>query len=157
MDINWLAKAWGLDNQNNNKFIYHYTPAASLIYGLREALALVAEEGLHNVIARHSVNSLFVQNHINSLGLKFLVNKPEHRLPAILSVLIPDHINGDQVIRHLSDYYNITISGGLELFVNKIWRIGLLGVNANYKSVSTLCRALTEAIDEQKVCRISKL
>ena len=84
MDINWLAKAWGLDS--DNKFIYHYTPALSLIYVLREALSLVAEEGLQNVIERYERNSRLFQNHINSLGLRFLVPISEHRLHVILSV-----------------------------------------------------------------------
>ncbi len=148
MDINWLSKAWGIDNNNN--FIYHYTPAMSLIYGLREALALVAEEGLADVIARHVRHSLIVQQEMESMGLKFLVSKREHRLPAILSVVVPDSINGEKVRQYLSDYYDISISGGLGPTVGKIWRIGILGVNANRKSSAILCRALNEAINDQK-------
>ena len=150
MDINWLAKAWGLDSSNNNQFVYHFTPAMSLIYGLREALALVAEEGLQNMIARHERNSLFVQDQIISLGLEFLVSNPKHRFPAILSVLVPKGIDGNEVNKYMNDFYNISISGGLGPTAGHIWRIGLLGVNANRQSVSILCRALKEAISNQK-------
>jgi alanine-glyoxylate transaminase/serine-glyoxylate transaminase/serine-pyruvate transaminase len=150
MDINWLAKAWGLDDDNNHQFIYHYTPAIPLMYGLREALAIVAEDGLHNTIERHGKCSLFVQKHITSLGLKFLVEKPEYRLPPILAVVVPNGIDGNEVVKHLSDFYNITIAGGLGPTAGKIWRIGFLGVNANHKSVGVLCRALSEAISEQR-------
>ncbi|CAG2116719.1 unnamed protein product [Medioppia subpectinata] len=150
MDINWLAKAWGLDDDNNHQFVYHYTPAVSLMYGLREALAMVAEEGLSHTVDRHMKSSLIVQKHISSLGLKFLVEKPEHRLPPILSVLIPNDVNGNEVIKHLLDFYNITIAGGLGPTAGKIWRIGFLGVNANDQSVGVLCRALSDAIADQR-------
>ena len=150
MDINWLAKAWGLDDDNQNKIIYFYTPAMSLIYGLREALALVAEEGLQNVITRHSVNSLILQKHIKSLKLQFLVIKPEDRLSGILSVMIPEGVDGLKVIQYLSEVHNIVIFGGLGPTLGKIWRMGLLGVNACEKSVSALCQALTEALKQQK-------
>jgi len=155
MDINWLSKAWGIDNNDN--FIYHYTPAMSLIYGLREALALVAEEGLGNVIARHVRYSLIVQQEVKSMGLRFFVNKTEHRLPGILSIVVPQTINGETVRQYLSDLYDISISGGLGKKKKKIWRIGILGVNANRRSVVALCQALKEVINDQKYNKLSKL
>ncbi len=155
MDIKWLSKAWGIDNNDN--FIYHYTPAMSLIYGLREALALVAEEGLANVIARHVRHSLKVQQELKQMGLKFLVNKPEHRLPGILSIVVPNNIDGEEVRQYLSDRYDISIAGGMGPTVGKIWRIGILGVNANPRSAAILCQALNEAINDQKNRSFSKL
>ncbi|XP_054159437.1 alanine--glyoxylate aminotransferase-like [Oppia nitens] len=150
MDINWLAKAWGLDPDNNHQYIYHYTPAISLMYGLREALSLVAEEGLANVIQRHRKCSQLVQQRISAQGLEFLVTEPDHRLPAIMSVIVPKDINVEKVAQNLLDYYNITIAGGLGPTAGRIWRLGFLGVNATEASVELLCRAFNEAIAEQR-------
>ncbi|CAG2172962.1 unnamed protein product [Oppiella nova] len=157
LDLILLAKAWCLDSDNhykynmyNYKYVYHYTPAVQLMYGLRESLAMVVEEGLQNVIERHQKCSLFVQKEITSLGLQFLVQKPEHRLSALLALWIPDHIDGQKVINDLCNSYGITISGGLGAISHQIWRLGFLGVNANPQNVNTLCKAFSEAINRQK-------
>lgn len=89
----------------------------------------------------------------NELGLQLLVPQAEHRLPGIVAVLIPDDIDGGQVISYLYDRHDILISGSLipaSATVPRFWRIGYLGVNANLVAVGRLVAALKEALAHQR-------
>lgn len=70
---------------------YHHTVSATLLYGLREALALVCKEGLENVIARHQKAAAALQLEVLRLGLQLHVRKAANRLPTITAVNLPRH------------------------------------------------------------------
>ncbi|XP_054161813.1 alanine--glyoxylate aminotransferase-like [Oppia nitens] len=147
LDFKLLARAWCLDGDNNYQFMYHYSPATVLLYALREALAMVADEGLDNVIHRHRDAHQYLQQYMTEeLGLQLFVERPEYRLPGLLAVCVPEDVVSDKVVSYLNDKHRITITGGLGPTFGKVWRLGFLGSNANRTSVQKLCTALADAL-----------
>lgn len=151
MDIELVAKSWGLEQ--SNVYTYHYTPAINLMYGLKASIYLIMNEGIENVIQRHKKVQKYLEKRLNDIGLKCLVEEPRNRLSGITSVLIPEHINGKQVIKFIYDKYDILISGSLfpdnDKSRPKFWRIGYLGVNAQKTNIDRVIDALREALQAQ--------
>jgi alanine-glyoxylate transaminase / serine-glyoxylate transaminase / serine-pyruvate transaminase len=150
MDVEWLANAWGIAEKG--KYVYHYTPAITLLYGLREALAMVAEEGLDRVISRHIKSSLIVQDELEKMGLKLTVSEHKNRLPGVVAVYIPENVNPEAIREYISENYDISITGGLGPTVGKCWRFGILGENANAGSAKSFCIAFKETLEWAKKC-----
>lgn len=89
----------------------------------------------------------------DELGLRLLVPEAEHRLPGIVSVLMPEDIDGGKVITYLYEEHDILIGGSLipaSSTVPKFWRMGYLGVNASLSAVRRLVTALKEALADQR-------
>lgn len=87
------------------------------------------------------------------LGLRILIPVAEHRLPGLVSVLIPKDIDGRKVINYLYEEHDILIGGSLipaSSTVPQFWRIGYLGVNANLKAVGRTVAAFKEALVDQR-------
>lgn len=79
--------------------------SATLLYGLREALALVCREGLENVITRHQKAAAALQSALVELGLQLHVRNIEHRLPTITSVNLPRDIDWKQIVDFAATEY----------------------------------------------------
>lgn len=127
---------------------YHHTAPISMIYAIREALTIVAEEGLENRWARHrSVAEAFWEG-LEELGLECLVAK-EHRLPSLTTVKVPEGVDPKKVTSHLLDKYEIEIGNGLGDLAGKVWRVGLMGFNSRMEVVCTLLGALKDALAQQ--------
>lgn len=77
---------------------YHHTISASLLYGLREALAVVCNEGLEKTIARHQKASFELHSGLNELGLQLYVKNAAHRLPTITSIKVPKEIDWKKIV-----------------------------------------------------------
>ena len=92
---------------------YHHTPPISLIYGLREALRLVLEEGLEARWERHLHNQQALIAGLEAMGLEMFVPNPADRLVTVTGVKIPAGVDDAKVRRQLLDEFNIEISGGL--------------------------------------------
>jgi alanine-glyoxylate transaminase/serine-glyoxylate transaminase/serine-pyruvate transaminase len=120
-DLTTAMNYWGKDR------LYHHTPPISLIFGLREAMRIVMEEGLETRWERHRVNQLALIAGIEAMGLGLLVKNPAERLPTVTAVNIPPGIDDVKVRNQLLDEFNIEIAGGLGPLKAKIWRIGLMG------------------------------
>jgi alanine-glyoxylate transaminase/serine-glyoxylate transaminase/serine-pyruvate transaminase len=120
-DLTTAMNYWGKDR------LYHHTPPISLIFGLREAMRLVVEEGLETRWERHRVNQLALIAGIEAMGLSLLVKNPAERLPTVTAVNIPAGIDDVKVRNQLLDEFNIEIAGGLGPLKAKIWRVGLMG------------------------------
>lgn len=136
--------------------MYHYTHAINLLYGLREAIALVVEEGLNNVVQRHIQAREYFEMRLKQMRLAFLVDQSKHRLPGIMSVVIPENIDGAKVMSYLYEKYDILIGGSLlaaNLGLPAFWRLGYLGVNANAKQIDKLCEALRETLQQQQTLK----
>ncbi|XP_058799066.1 3-hydroxykynurenine transaminase isoform X2 [Phymastichus coffea] len=148
-DMTWLGRYWNcFENQGPRP--YHHTISATLVYGLREALAQLAEEGLVNCWARHaSVTDKFHDGLIKR-GYRFFVKDPDHRLKTVSAIVLPEDVEAPLVIRYAMQKYNVEISGGLGPTVGKVIRIGLMGVNATPGHVDLVLRALDEAIKHAK-------
>lgn len=138
-----IGESWGCADSS---YIYHITPAISLLMSLREALAIVVETGLSQIIADSGSMSTYLQQELEKLGLGFLVKSPEQRLPSVLAVKVPEKIDANQVKRFLLDNYRIEIAGGLGPSAGLIWRIGLMGQNATRFNCDVLLAALREAL-----------
>ncbi len=135
LDMTLLGKYWGTDRT------YHHTAPINLYYGLREALRLLAEEGLVNYWQRHQKNVEYLWEGLEDMGLKMHVEK-EYRLPTLTTVCIPEGVNGKLVARQLLLEHHIEIGGGLGELAGKVWRVGLMGFNSRPESVDKLIAAL---------------
>ncbi len=122
---------------------YHHTAPISMLYGLREALRLVAEEGLPVRFARHRLNAEALQAGLAAMGLESVPPAP-YRLPTLTCVTVPSHIPEAEVRSRLLHTFGIEIGGGLGPLKGKVWRIGLMGESSTEANVLTLLNALEE-------------
>lgn len=139
LDMNLLGKYWGSDR------VYHHTAPVNLYYGLREALRLIAEEGLASCWQRHQKHAEYLWESLQNLGLTLHVER-EFRLPTLTTVRIPDGVDGKAIARQLLNDHNIEIGGGLGELAGKVWRIGLMGYNSRKESVDQLVAALKQVL-----------
>ncbi|HQV46965.1 MAG TPA: alanine--glyoxylate aminotransferase family protein, partial [Nitrospira sp.] len=138
LDLSLIADYW-----NDHSRAYHHTAPISMLYGLREALRLVHEEGLPARAARHQVNSDALMAGLRTLGLSPLP-PPGHRLPMLNCVTLPDGIDEATMRTQLLQQYGIEIGGGLGPLRGRVWRIGLMGESCRQAHVLTLLNALEE-------------
>ncbi|MBT67015.1 MAG: alanine--glyoxylate aminotransferase [Synechococcus sp. NP17] len=131
LDVSLLNQYWGSDR------VYHHTAPVNMNFGMREALRLLAEEGLDNAWARHRSNAEALWSGLESMGIEMHV--PEaFRLPTLTTVRIPEDVDGKAFTQHLLNTHGIEVGGGLGVLAGKIWRIGLMGYNSNPENVSRL-------------------
>ncbi|QDV45266.1 Purine catabolism protein PucG [Stieleria neptunia] len=118
---------------------YHHTAPINMVYALREALAIVLEEGLDARIARHREMHELLRDGLQKLGLCYI---PDHSLCTLNCVTVPEGVDEAAIRRRLLDEFDIEIGGGLGVFAGKAWRIGLMGESASQKNILTLLAAL---------------
>ena len=146
-------KSWYLDIQLIDKYwsaerVYHHTSPALMNYALREALAIILEEGLENRWRRHERNSRALVAGLEAMGLEMLV-APEHRLWTLNTVRIPDGIDDSRVRSRLLNEHNIEIGAGFGSLKGKIWRIGLMGAGSTENNVLLLLSALRRVLQSE--------
>ncbi|WP_066381099.1 MULTISPECIES: alanine--glyoxylate aminotransferase family protein [unclassified Anabaena] len=139
LDMNLLGKYWGSER------VYHHTAPINLYYGLREALRLIAEEGLANCWQRHQKNVEYLWQRLEEIGLSLHVEK-EYRLPTLTTVCIPAGVDGKAVARQLLIEHGIEVGGGLGELAGKVWRVGLMGYNSRPENVDRLITALQQVL-----------
>ena len=131
LDVSLLNQYWGSDR------VYHHTAPVNMNFGMREALRLLAEEGLEQAWARHRRNAEALWSGLESMGL--VLHAPESlRLPTLTTVRIPDGVDGKAFSQHLLNQHGIEVGGGLGTLAGKIWRIGLMGYNSTPDNVDRL-------------------
>ncbi len=131
LDVTLLNRYWGSDR------VYHHTAPVNMNFGIREALRLLAEEGLEASWARHRANAERLWAGLESLGLELHV--PEQlRLPTLTTVRIPEGVDGKAFSLHLLNKHGIEVGGGLGSLAGKVWRIGLMGYNSQPENVDLL-------------------
>jgi aspartate aminotransferase-like enzyme len=108
--------------QNSNQTAY--TPAVSLIMGLKEALMMMQEEGREAIFLRHQRLARATRSAVSALGLKLFASEPSD---AITSIYSPANLEPDAVYRGLMNWANFTVAGGQEHLAGKIFRIGHMG------------------------------
>ncbi|WP_353617773.1 alanine--glyoxylate aminotransferase family protein [Synechococcus sp. CCAP 1479/9] len=131
LDVSLLNKYWGSDR------VYHHTAPVNMNFGMREALRLLAEEGLEAAWARHRSNAERLWAGLERLGLELHVSEPL-RLATLTTVRIPEGVDGKAFSRHLLDRFGIEVGGGLGDLAGKVWRIGLMGYNSTPENVDRL-------------------
>ncbi|HET7791178.1 MAG TPA: alanine--glyoxylate aminotransferase family protein [Gemmatimonadales bacterium] len=147
LDLALLFQYWG-EAGGAKERAFHHTAPISAIYGFREALRLVLEEGLEARWARHRAAHQRFAAGLERLGLT-LFTPAAHRLPQLNLVNVPAGVDDAGVRRKLLDR-GIEISGGFGPLKGKTWRIGLMGVNANPEPVDRLLGALGEVVKEMR-------
>ncbi len=146
LDLSLVADYWA-----EAKRAYHHTAPISMLYGLREALRLIDEEGLAARFARHRTNSTALMAGLDALGLDPFA-EAGHRLPSLNAVALPSHVEDAPVRSELLQRYGIEIGGGLGALQGKIWRIGLMGESSRKSHVLTLLSALEEIFLRRQWC-----
>ncbi|MCW5889424.1 MAG: alanine--glyoxylate aminotransferase family protein [bacterium] len=139
LDVGLLAQYWGEER------VYHHTAPISMNYALREALRLVAEEGLPARFTRHARNHRALVAGLETFGLG-LAAEPGHRLPMLNAVTVPADVDEARVRARLLADHGIEIGGGLGPMKGKVWRIGLMGESSRRASVLAVLAALEEAL-----------
>jgi alanine-glyoxylate transaminase/serine-glyoxylate transaminase/serine-pyruvate transaminase len=123
---------------------YHHTAPVNAMYGLHEALVILAEEGLEQSWARHAYHHRALAAGVEAMGLSFVV-KHAHRLPQLNSITVPTGVKEAEVRARLLKEYNLEIGAGLGALAGKVWRIGLMGESACRTNV-LLCLGALDAI-----------
>ncbi len=111
----------------NKSGYFPYTPGTNLLYGLREALAMLREEGLENVFARHSRHAEATRRAVRAWGLEILCVNPDEYSGSLTAVLMPAGHNADELRKVILDRFNMSLGSGLGKLQGKVFRIGHLG------------------------------
>ena len=140
LDLAQLADYWSPARFN------HHTAPTAMVYGLREALRAVREEGLEARFARHRLHGDALRAGLAALGLTLFGKEPaEHRLPFITPVVVPEGVSELNVRRRLLEDFGIEIGAAFGELHGKIWRIGTMGYAATRQNM-LLCLAALENV-----------
>jgi len=112
------------ERENQRKNQTAWTPAIALVEGLDESLAMFREEGLENVFARHERMARAARAGMQALGLTLYSKSPS---AAMTTVLAPDGVDSEKLVKHLFNQYGIKLVGGQDAAKGKIFRIAHLG------------------------------
>ena len=116
-----------------------------MLYGLREGLRLVLEEGHEARFARHALHEQALIAGLEAMGLT-LYGNPGCKLPVVTCVTIPDGIDGEAVRALLLQQFGIEIASSFGPLAGKIWRIGTMGYSASRRNVLHVLGALEAAL-----------
>ncbi|MBV8925071.1 MAG: alanine--glyoxylate aminotransferase family protein [Bradyrhizobium sp.] len=111
----------------NASGFFPYTPATNLLYGLREAIAMLLEEGLANVFARHQRLAAAARAAVTHWGLEVLCQDPAEYSPVLTAVSMPPGHDADQFRKVVLESSNMSLGSGLGKVAGKVFRIGHLG------------------------------
>ena len=106
---------------------FPYTPALPLLYGLREALAMMFEEGLENVFARHRTLASGTRAAVEAWGLALCAKGPKWHSDTVSAIMVPEGVDGADVVDRAYRRYNLALGAGLTQMAGKLFRIGHLG------------------------------
>jgi alanine-glyoxylate transaminase / serine-glyoxylate transaminase / serine-pyruvate transaminase len=111
----------------NKVGFFPYTPATNLLYGLRESLAMLHEQGLENVFARHSRHAEATRRAVRAWGLETVCADPERYSSSVTAVFMPPTSNADEFRKVVLENFNMSLGSGLGRLQGKVFRIGHLG------------------------------
>ena len=135
LDMSLLANYWGKGRT------YHHTAPVNMTYAIREALRIIAEEGLEARWKRHEDAAERLYAGLADMGIECLVPR-EYRLHTLTTIRIPDGVDGKAVTTRLIDEHNMELGGGLGDLAGQVWRCGLMGYNATPENVDKFLAAL---------------
>ena len=130
---------------NANGF-FPYTPATNLLFGLREAIAMLEEEGLENVFARHRRLAAAARAAVRAWGLAIACEREDEHSPVVTTILMPDadaeagpDVGADRFRSIVLERFNMSLGSGLGRFKGRAFRIGHLGDFNDLMLLGTLC------------------
>jgi alanine-glyoxylate transaminase / serine-glyoxylate transaminase / serine-pyruvate transaminase len=106
---------------------FPYTPSLPMLYGLRESIAMLLEEGLENVFARHHRLAEGTRRAVKAWGLELCARDPKWNSDTVSAIMVPPGVNGAEVIDVAYRRYNLALGAGLARMAGKLFRIGHLG------------------------------
>jgi alanine-glyoxylate transaminase/serine-glyoxylate transaminase/serine-pyruvate transaminase len=106
---------------------FPYTPALSMLYGLRESIDMLVEEGLDNVFARHHRLAEGVRCAVRGWGLQLCAKGAQWESDTVSAIVVPEGSDAREVINAAYHTYNISLGAGLAQLAGKVFRIGHLG------------------------------
>jgi alanine-glyoxylate transaminase / serine-glyoxylate transaminase / serine-pyruvate transaminase len=118
---------------------FPYTPSTNLLFGLREALAMLEEEGLANVFARHRRLASAARAAVAAWGLEIACAREDEHSPVLTAVMMPDSHDADRFRAVVLDRFNMSLGAGLGRFKGRAFRIGHLGDFNDLMLAGTLC------------------
>ena len=140
-----LDDVWEYWSEERN---YHHTGPTSNTYALREALRLIAEEGIEETWARHRRVGGALKAGVEAMGLPLAVEE-DHWLPTLNPVPVPDGVDDGRVTERLMDEHGIEIVGGLGPLDGEIFRVGCMGHSARPAKVAGLIDALGAVLADE--------
>lgn len=111
----------------NRSGFFPYTPATTLLYGLKEALAMLREEGLHNVFHRHRRHAEATRAAVRTWGLEIVAEDPMEYSNSLTAVFTPEGYNADELRQIILERFDMSLGTGLSKLSGKVFRIGHLG------------------------------
>jgi alanine-glyoxylate transaminase/serine-glyoxylate transaminase/serine-pyruvate transaminase len=120
--FNWHAML-----QANAKGYFPFTPGTNLLYGLKEAIEILHEEGLDNVFARHARHAEATRRAVRAWGLEVWCREPTHYSSALTAVLMPEGDGADRLRELALAHFDLSLGTGLAKLADKVFRIAHLG------------------------------
>jgi len=117
---------------------FPYTPSTNLLYGLEEAIAMLLEEGLPNVFARHDRHAAATRAAVQGWGLEILCQEPREYSSILTAVVMPDGYDADQLRQVILENYDMSLGAGLAKLKGRVFRIGHLGYFNDLMLLGTL-------------------
>ena len=120
---------WSFDDmiRANATGYFPYTPSMPMLYGFKESVAMLLEEGLENVFARHHRLAEATRRAVSAWGLSLCAKAPQWYSDTVSAIMVPDGFNGADVIDVAYRRYNFALGAGLNKMAGKLYRIGHLG------------------------------
>jgi alanine-glyoxylate transaminase/serine-glyoxylate transaminase/serine-pyruvate transaminase len=131
--------AWNEMLASNKTGYFPYTPATNLLYGLREAIRMLVEEGLHNVFSRHDRHAEATRAAVRAWGLELLCLDPAEYSSSLTAVLVPEGHDEAWMRKLVLENLNMSLGQGLGKLKGRVFRIGHLGHFNDLMLCGTLC------------------
>jgi alanine-glyoxylate transaminase/serine-glyoxylate transaminase/serine-pyruvate transaminase len=129
---------WGPILEANRRGFFPYTPPTNLLYGLREALAMLRDEGLPAVFARHDRQAEATRRAVRGWGLEVLCADEREYSSSLTAVLLPEPYDADKVRRIILERFDMSLGTGLGRLAGRVFRIGHLGHLSDLSVAGTL-------------------
>jgi len=118
---------WQEMQKANRDGFFPYTPATNLLFGLREALQMLQEEGLSNVFRRHQRHAEATRAAVRAWGLEVVCEEPREYSSSMTAVFLPAGHDADRLRRTILENFDMSLGAGLGKLAGKVFRIGHLG------------------------------
>ena len=118
---------WEEQIEANKSGSFPYTPATNLLYGLKEAINMLHEEGLDNVFKRHEKHALATRAAVQAWGFENVCKEEKDFSNVLTAVMLPENHNADNLRKIILENLNMSLGGGLSKLAGKVFRIGHLG------------------------------
>ncbi len=129
---------WADMLQPNREGFFPYTPATNLLFGLRESISMLLEEGLDQVFARHTRLAEATRRAVAAWGLELLCLEPLNYSDALTAVRMPSGFDADEFRKVVLDEFDMSLGNGLGKVAGEVFRIGHLGSFNELMMVGTL-------------------